>query len=742
MSETETNWSAEAMAAAYFDRDKGALEKSLPFQSRTEEWESWQRFLDMVCMTALILKEQKPEEAPRRIGSLLADQELMNALEPSEEVEFKGREVFGNVFFALIEREKNSAGAGLPFASFLTEGLLSPMEALAFLMAVAVDLNRKYERVFGVLKEDVQPSAKPTLGLVLDLGRLIFSPEEDDGAVLWDEDSFFRKYLLEEVHQTPDQSRLTATFSLNRRAVQILAGQPMQMGSLSRCGEIFSGEEEMEEVLVHEDALEELIQVFSTVTAGGETGVIQLCGMEGCGRKFLMRALASISELDVLCVDVRRLLAEDEARIGQLCREMVIKCVCEKALLYLDGLSFTQENLWKTQKLLTILQDSIRMIFVGSDSDPAGALSVRGSWHVIPVSLPDSLEQKKFWQYFAEKYQVVLDPKLELDQLVSRYDMPPGRIEQVLLCSRLNAEIGEGGYLVPESLLETQIRLKCAASLGQYATRLKSPFTWDDLQLAENSKKLLNDACNRVRLRSVVQNQYGFAKKLPYGSGTSVVLYGPPGTGKTMAAQVLAKELGLDIYRVDLSQIGSKYIGETEKNLGKVFDAARFSNAILFFDEADALFTKRTDVSNSNDKYANAETAYLLQKIEEYPGLSVLATNVMQNFDPAFKRRMTFMIPVEQPDEAVRLKLWQKVFPENTPLAPDLNFEIFAKTAELTGSNIKSAALMAAYRAAAENRPVSNQDLIEAIDFEYRRTGRVGISNELYGAVYLGGQMG
>lgn len=739
---SETGWSVEQLIEAYFEKEKEALAKKLPFQSREEEWDCWQRFLDVVCMTALVLKEQRPQEAPRRIGSLLADQELMEALEPSERVEFKERVRLGLLFFSLMDREKSSAGFGLPFASFLTEGLLSPMEILAFLMAAAVDLNRKYERVFGVLKEDAQPTAKPTLGLVCDLGHLIFSPEEDSGAVLWDEDSFFQKYLLENEVWQPGQSRLSRTFSLNRRVLQILAGQPMQMGSLSRCADIFSGEEEMEEVLVHEEQLEELVQVFSTITAEAETGVIELCGMAGCGKKFLMRCLASITGLDVLCVDVQRLLSEDEARLGQLCREMVLKCVCEKTLLYLDGMSFAQENIWKAQKLLTILQDSIRMIFVGADSDPAGALSTQGSWYLIAVPMPDSLEQKRFWQYFAGKYKVVLDSKLELDQLVSRYDMPPGRIEQVLLCSRFRAELGEEGYLLPESLLEAQIRQKCAASLGQYATRLKSPFTWDDLQLASNSKKLLRDACDRVRLRSVVQNQYGFAKKLPYGSGTSIVLYGPPGTGKTMAAQVLAKELGLDIYRVDLSQIGSKYIGETEKNLGRVFDAARFSNAILFFDEADALFTKRTDVSNSNDKYANAETAYLLQKIEEYPGMSVLATNVMQNFDPAFKRRMTFMIPVEQPDEEVRLKLWQQVFPENTPLAPDLNLELFAQKAELTGSNIKSAALTATYRAAAEKRPVSNQDLIEAIDFEYRRTGRMGIGNELYGAVYLGGKMG
>ena len=197
------------------------------------------------------------------------------------------------------------------------------------------------------------------------------------------------------------------------------------------------------------------------------------------------------------------------------------------------------------------------------------------------------------------------------------------------------------------------------------------------------------------------------------------------------------RELGLSIYRIDLSQIGSKYIGETEKNLGAVFNAARFSNAILFFDEADALFTKRTEVSNSNDRHANAETAYLLQKIEEYSGVSILATNVMQNFDNAFKRRMTFLIPIGQPGEEERLALWSRVFPEEAPLEKEIDFSVYARVAELTGSGIKSAALAAAYRAAAERRKIGNQDLIEAVDFEYRRTGRTGVDQELYAALYM-----
>ena len=191
-----------------------------------------------------------------------------------------------------------------------------------------------------------------------------------------------------------------------------------------------------------------------------------------------------------------------------------------------------------------------------------------------------------------------------------------------------------------------------------------------------------------------------------------------------MAAQVVARELGLDIYRIDLSQIESKYIGETSKNLGRIFEAARYSNAILFFDEADALFAKRTEVSDSNDRHANAETAYLLQKIEEYSGVSILATNVFNNFDDAFKRRMTFLIPLRWPEEAERLRLWKSIFPAETPLAKDVDLAYCAKIEDMTGSSIKTAAVAAAYKAAREHRAVTQQDIMTAIGDEYRKKGR------------------
>ena len=313
--------------------------------------------------------------------------------------------------------------------------------------------------------------------------------------------------------------------------------------------------------------------------------------------------------------------------------------------------------------------------------------------------------------------------------------MNPGRIFQAVKnCSGVT----EPGMDIDKAILQEQIRRICAVEFGENAKRLESPFEWDDLIVENDSKLLLKQVCDRVRYKSRVNVDFGFGAKLPYGRGLSVVFYGPPGTGKTMAAQVLANTLGLDIYRIDLSQISSKYIGETEKNLGSLFEAAKNSNAILFFDEADSLFSKRTGVNNSNDRYANAETSYLLQKVEEYSGMSILATNNMQNFDAAFKRRMSFIIPIGIPDEITRKMLWKKSFPKDAPLDKDVDFDILARAVEMSGSSIKSSAIAAAYLAAAEGSCINMEHISIAVDRECLKNGRTGARNDILQAMMEG----
>ena len=230
-------------------------------------------------------------------------------------------------------------------------------------------------------------------------------------------------------------------------------------------------------------------------------------------------------------------------------------------------------------------------------------------------------------------------------------------------------------------------------------------------------------ACAHLKYRFAMERTMG--RQTPYGKGVGVLMYGPPGTGKTMAAQVMANELGMELYRVDLSQVTSKYIGETEKNLESVFREAEHSNVILFFDEADSLFGKRTEVKDSNDKYANQETSYILQRIESYEGMIILATNLVKNFDSAFMRRITVSIRFSEPDEKMRTLLWKDML-QNTALAEDeMLFENLAKQFEITGSNIKSIVRNALFLSFMEERELRIEDIAKAIKVEFEKLGKI-----------------
>jgi SpoVK/Ycf46/Vps4 family AAA+-type ATPase len=227
-----------------------------------------------------------------------------------------------------------------------------------------------------------------------------------------------------------------------------------------------------------------------------------------------------------------------------------------------------------------------------------------------------------------------------------------------------------------------------------------------------------------------VLGEWGFDRKLSLGKGLNALFAGPSGTGKTMAAEVIADDLGLDLYKIDLSTVVSKYVGETEKNLERIFRAARNSNAILFFDEADALFGKRSEVRDAHDRYANVEISYLLQKMEEYDGLVVLTSNLSKNMDEAFMRRMHFTVEFPYPEEDARRRIWEIVLPDEAPLAPDIDFGLLAERYRLTGGNIRNVALTAAFLAARDSEVIGMDHLLWATRREFQKMGRLAAGRE------------
>jgi SpoVK/Ycf46/Vps4 family AAA+-type ATPase len=227
-----------------------------------------------------------------------------------------------------------------------------------------------------------------------------------------------------------------------------------------------------------------------------------------------------------------------------------------------------------------------------------------------------------------------------------------------------------------------------------------------------------------------VYDEWGFDRKLSLGKGLNVLFAGPSGTGKTMAAEVLAGELGLDLYKIDLSTVVSKYIGDTEKNLARIFAEAATSNAILFFDEADALFGKRSEVKDAHDRYANIEIGYLLQRMEEYEGVVILATNLRKNMDEAFVRRMHFTVEFPFPNAQDRRRIWAHIWPEATPRSAELDADVLARRFELAGGNIRNIALAAAFLAASDGGVVTMAHLLHATRREYQKMGKIVTDGE------------
>ena len=265
-------------------------------------------------------------------------------------------------------------------------------------------------------------------------------------------------------------------------------------------------------------------------------------------------------------------------------------------------------------------------------------------------------------------------------------------------------------------------RIQARARMDELAQRLDGAPSWDDLVLPAAERNVLRDIAAHVRQRALVYEQWGFAKQGARGLGITALFTGASGTGKTMAAEVLSCALRLDLYRIDLSTVVSKYIGETEKNLRRIFDAAESGGAILLFDEADALFGKRSEVKDSHDRYANIEVSYLLQRMEAYRGLAILTTNLKSALDTAFLRRIRFIVQFPFPDAEQRAEIWQRVFPRETP-TDGLRVDVLAQL-NIAGGNIRSVALNAAFIAADAQEPVRMSHLLRAARSEYAKLER------------------
>jgi hypothetical protein len=473
----------------------------------------------------------------------------------------------------------------------------------------------------------------------------------------------------------------------------------------------------------HRTILEGVIGTLRTPLENGPRPLIQLVGLEGVGRRAIAAAAIAAIGLRPYTLSPPPLTGGSDPEIfaRTLAREMLLGSMA----IVIDG---DDADLSGIARLIDRLEGPV-IVTLRERRRMGGSV-------VVPfeVKAPRPDEQRALWRSSIAGIFPPAAPSTHdatIDELVAHFDLGAAAIVSACASARAADAVAVAGGT--ESDLREALWSACRGEsrprLDELAQRIESTAVWDDLVLPEAQCESLSEIALHVRNRARVHEAWGFAAKGRRGLGISALFAGGSGLGKTMAAEVLAVELRLDLYRVDLSQVVSKYIGETEKNLRRIFDAAESGGAILLFDEADALFGKRSEVKDSHDRFANIEVSYLLQRMEAFGGLAILTTNLKGALDPAFMRRLRFVVQFPFPNAAQRAAIWRRVFPRGTP-TDRLDPEQLARM-NVAGGNIRNIALNAAFLAAEEGTPVRMAHVMRAAKTEYVKLERALTATEI-----------
>ncbi|MSQ83765.1 MAG: ATP-binding protein [Myxococcales bacterium] len=425
---------------------------------------------------------------------------------------------------------------------------------------------------------------------------------------------------------------------------------------------------------------------------------VALCGEHGSGRTVITEIAIRAMHPGMRLLKVPVAADLDAQALHSLLAGVRLEALVSRAVAVLC-LSQLPSPTWLAQ-VHVVLADLGSPVVLHIDTAQARHF---GDWRTVLVPAPSAHTRGQLWQRALGRHQPS-DPLL-VPELARRFPLNGGGIVRAVRQARVaNPQPQKADLWRAAQANQAQL-------LGETATPLDTTLSWSDMVLPAEIQERLEEVTRFSRGRQKVMNDWGFSQRLPYGRGVGVLLYGPSGTGKTMVAGLLAAELGLQLYRVDLSRMVSKWVGETERNLGKLFDEAQGQRAILLFDEADSLFAKRTEVKSSNDRYANLEVNYLLQRMEEFDGISILTTNLEAGIDEAFKRRLRFRICFPFPDAAARALMWRKMLPAQAAVAEGIDFEDLGQQFELPGAQIMNAILRAAFAVASRGQCITETDL-------------------------------
>jgi hypothetical protein len=647
-----------------------------------------------------------------RLQAAVARAEQSGSLRPEE------MEQLANQLAAARRDEsaaRRSAGATLPLDDLARRLRLRSIDEEVLLSSVALECDPLFAITVSALGGE-EPRQGLTAKLIAQLYG--FAGDETLELGLGSNHSLVQAGLLETIGGAGSFVETLKPWRAAARAASFLAGIDEIDPTLARSG----GPIEIPPDASFDHARETL-SVLARILAADEDVIVLLEGPDLAGRRTLIGAAAAARKRVAISVDAGRLSTDPQRLVAEL-RALRRECWLRGALPVIARLDALSRRDGQPTARFPDLVDALES--PGAVRGPAVITALPGTdlpefrRRVIrlQITTPPAAAREQLWATALGS----LPSDGNLSTVAERYAMTPGVIRRAAANARMLAE----GKTPSLSHVQSGIATEIHERFGGLATRMSVSQKWDDLVLPQDTYDEIKAFTSRAGNASLVYEQWGFRQKLGRGLGLAALFSGPPGTGKTMVAGLIAGTLGLDLYMVDLSQVVSKWVGETEKQLGKIFDAATMGQALLLFDEADALFAKRTEVKSSNDRYANLEVNYLLQRIESFGGVAILTTNLEASVDPAFKRRLAADVRFYPPERDEREKLWRSLFPSKAPVTTDLDFPALAEFyKEMCGGHIRNAVLRAAFLAAAESTSISQDHLHRAARTEYRAMGKV-----------------
>lgn len=670
-------------------------------------------------------KEKKEKKVDDELSDLLGA--FANSLEEENEEETKTTggtsDSAKDMILYIEERAKVTVkeGTRLPFYELCEKLKFEPFTVFTFAAAILSSTQTDYASIFQIINENGSQAAPTIEGAAKLYFGSDFSITGAYGDMSIGLEQLMPIFDLNVIGSMP----FATLVSPDKRIIDFLFGKyPEKLDeNYIRFFKILTDDKPLDPIMANGHVLDAMKLSYNEGVR-----IFSYYGDDGSGKRFFIKNFCHEQGKLAISVDCKKLFVYDFRFVDKAIWAITRECILLNAYCVLAELSYREEEKEKFFGYMDLafakLVEKDIMVFAISKEKINFKEVTKEEYTQLELPTPSNNERWECWKHYSKGY--ALADEIDLLEMSTKFLFTPGKVADALKFAKSLSVMNKEDKISRADIFEG-CNNQMSSELTQKATKVKAVFGFDDIVMNPSQREAITHAIEQMTFKKNVYEDWNYMKKYPYGRGLTVLLYGAPGTGKSMMAQVIAHELNLELYRVDISKVVDKYVGETEKSLSMIFREAKKCNVVLFFDECDTIFAKRSDDGGSNQSSNNNKTALLLQEMEAYDGVCVLATNYKHNIDPAFFRRMKYIVEFQFPDPDTREMLWRTTIPKTTPLAEDVDIRFLAERFEFAGGNIKNCILNAAFLAAADGdgKEVHMKHYLEAIKYEFVKTGKV-----------------